>query len=68
MMFGIMAGMPRWTVMRFFGSDMYKAGITVVACPLCTTTGAVWSMTWRSSSTVVDVLCSCRDVSCDVGS
>ena len=24
----------------------------VVACPLCATTGAVWSMTWRSSSTV----------------
>ena len=31
----------------------------VVACPLYATTGAVWSMTWRSSSTVVDVLCSC---------
>ena len=28
---------------------------TVVACPLCATTGAVLSMTWRSSSTVVDV-------------
>ena len=57
--------------MRFFGSGMYKAGIagvTVVACPLCATTDAVWSMTWRSSSTAVDVLCSCRNVSCDVGS
>ena len=57
--------------MRFFGSGMYKAGIagvTVVACPLCATTDAVWSMTWLSSSTAVDVLCSCRDVSCDVGS
>ena len=43
-------------------SGMYKAGIagvTVVACPLCATTGAVWSMNWRSLSTVVDVLCSC---------
>ena len=28
---------------------------TVVACPLCATTGAVLSMTWRSSSTVEDV-------------
>ena len=28
---------------------------TVVACPLCATTGAVWLMTWRSSSTVMDV-------------
>ena len=27
----------------------------VVACPSFATTGAVWSMTWRSSSTVVDV-------------
>ena len=27
----------------------------VVACPLCATTDAVWSMTWRSLSTVVDV-------------
>ena len=30
--------------MRFFGSGMYKAGragVTVVACPLCATTGAV---------------------------
>ena len=43
--------------MRFFGSGMYKAGIagvTVVACPLCAVTG-VLSMTWRSSSTVLDV-------------
>ena len=48
----------RWTVMRFFGSGMYKAGIagvTVVASPLCATTGAVLSMMWRSSSTVGDV-------------
>ena len=28
---------------------------TVVACPLCATTDAVWSMTWRSSSTAMDV-------------
>ena len=28
---------------------------TVVACPLCATTGAVLSITWRSSSKVVDV-------------
>ena len=27
----------------------------VVACPLCATTGAVCSMTWRSSSMVLDV-------------
>ena len=61
----------RWTVMRFFGSDMYKAGIagvTVVACPLCATTGTVWLMTFCTSSMAVDVLCSCRDVSCEVGS
>ena len=57
--------------MRFLGSGKYKAGIagvTVLACPLCATTDAVWSMTWLSSSTAVDVRCSCRDVSCDVGS
>ena len=29
---------------------------TVVACPLCATTGAVWSMTLRSSVRVMDVL------------
>ena len=28
---------------------------TGCACLLCATTGAVWSMTWRSSSTVIDV-------------
>ena len=38
--------------MRFFGSGMYMAGIvgvTVVACPLCATIDAVWSMTLLSS-------------------
>ena len=68
--------LTRWSTSVVQGLQL-NSGL-VVACPLCATTGAVWSMTWRTSSMVVDVPvimqrrdcdggCPCRDLCTDTG-